>query len=60
MKRIDKITKMTAEELGHYLCNKMDESRSDDICHTCPWTNMCDTYHNGIVAWLNEEVEDKA
>lgn len=62
MTRFEKIKQMTAEELGRYLCDKMDDllnMRKEYVCDICPWTDKCKRGSNGAVGWLKEEVGDE-
>lgn len=58
MTRFEKIKTMTVEELGRVLCDKMDDIKDHFPCIVCPFADLCKTGHNGIIAWLNEEVRD--
>lgn len=51
MKEIERLRKMDAKELAHWICNNI----LNDDCNSCPFTNKCFMHHNPIEEILEHD-----
>lgn len=49
----DRIRSMTDEELGKFMCSRLDCYGSD-----CPGKHLCHPGNNGLVEWMKKPAED--
>ena len=55
MTRFERLIDMDVEDVAALLCDAI----SDKVdCENCPATDKCRRGHNGMLDWLNEEVQD--
>ncbi len=55
MNNFEKIKQMSKEDLAKFLCGLMS---ADDCEVTCPAREHCRFQHNGLIDWLEREVEE--
>ena len=55
MTNYEHIKELDIEQLGHFLCDSMDDLGSDYPCDHCPMNYKCVDGVNGWFAWMSEE-----
>ena len=57
MTNFEYIKGLNCQQLGHFLCEFMDDAYQEDICKKCPVKDKChkNSLLNGWITWLMEE-----
>jgi len=55
MNKYEYMKNINIEQMGHFLCDAMEDSEDDFPCERCPMNGKCTEGINGWVEWLKEE-----